>query len=263
MATSRQTTLITAAGTTDSPDRYGCPGVHSVPGRSERFVITREVDDPEVLDALAPHVGVDQQGRPELVGSTPTWVPSLLMDLETLGQFIEAHAHQRGDSVFRMECLPEYAVTSDGDDFHRWAGGAPEPTWSRKQPWLDALAEDRDRGISHRRVRRFGRTLTEYELYSCQWGYALNAPAGEEIRVLRDGEHDVPELLDTEYWIINDGIVVPVLYDALGGFVGGGVLSGERVGEFLADQELAWGAAEPFEQWWSRHSELHRDRLVA
>lgn len=263
MATTRQTTLITAAGTADSPDRYGCPGVHSVPGRTERFVITREVDDPGLLDVLAPHVGVDAQGRPEHVGSAPAWVPSLLMDLSTLGQFIEAHAHQPGDSVFRMECLPEYAVTSDGDDFHRWAAGALEPTWSRKQPWLDALAEDRDRGIAHRRVRRFGSRLTDYELYSCQWGYALNGPAGEEIRVLRDGEHDMPELLDTEYWIINDGIVLPVLYDALGGFVGGGVLTGERVEEFLADREMAWQAAEPFEQWWGRHPELHRDRLVA
>ena len=263
MATSTQTTLITAAGTADSPDRYGCPGVHTVPGRDERFVITREVKDPAVLAALEPHVGVDSDGTPEHVGATPAWVPSLLMDLSTLGSFIESTAHQRGDSVFRMECLPEYAVSSDGDDFRRWQAGAAEPTWSRKQAWLDDLAADARAGIAHRRVRRLGQTLTEYELYSCQWGYALNADAGEDIRILRDGEHDAPELVDTEYWILNDQIVVPVLYDARGAFIGAGVLTGERTEEFLADRELAWAAAEPFAQWWARHPELHGERLVA
>ena len=263
MATTRQTTLITAAGTGDSPDRYGCPGVHKVEGRRESFVITREVDDREVLEALAPHVGVDRLGRPEHVGSTPAWVPSVLMDLATLGDFIEAHAIRRGDSVFRMECLPQYAVTSDGDDYHRWVAGAPEPTWSRKQPWLDALAEDKAKGITHQRVRRLGARLTDYELYSCAWGYALNQQAGEDIRVLRDDEHDVPELLDTEYWIINDGIVVPTLYDTSGSFIGAAILGSERVEEFLTDREAAWQAAEPFDQWWDRHPELHRERLVA
>ncbi len=262
MSTTRQTTLITSAGTAESPDRYGCPGVHEVEGRRERFVITREVDDPEILAALEPHVGVDQHGRREHVGATPAWVPSVLMDLPTLGEFIEAHAIREGDSVFRMECLPEYAVSSDGDDFHRWLAGSAEPTWSRKQPWLDELAAERAKGIRHERVRRLGSSLTPYELYSCQWGYALNHPA-EEIRVLRDGEHDMPELLDTEYWIINDGIVVPTLYDAAGGFVGAAILGSDRVEEFIADREAAWQAAEPFDQWWARHPELHQNRLVA
>lgn len=263
MATKRQTTLITAAGTADSPDRYGCPGVHTVEGYTERFVISREVDAPEVLEALEPYVGVDEHGRREHIGAAPAWVPSMLMGLPTLGDFIESHAINPGDSVFRMECLPEYAVTSDGDDYHRWLAGAAEPTWERKQPWLDVLTEDRAKGIEHRRVRRFGRTLTDYELYSCQWGYAFNHSAGEEIRVLRDGEHQVPELLDTEYWIINGGIVVPVLYDSAGGFVGAAILGPERVDEFLADRDAAWHAAEPFDEWWSRHPELQHQRLVA
>ena len=46
-------------------------------------------------------------------------------------------------------------------------------------------------------------------------------------------------------------------------FVGAAILGSERVEEFLADRETAWQAAEPFNQWWSRHPELHRDRMVA
>ena len=263
MATTSQVTLSTAAGTSDSPDRYGCPGVHAVTGREERFVITREVDDPAVLEALAPHRGVDAHGRPEHLGQVPAWVPSTFMDLPTLGGFIEATAHRAGDSVFRMECLPRYAVSSDGDDYHRWTAGAAEPTWARKQPWLDELAADRARGLTHARVRRFGRVLSDYELYSCAWGYALNAAAGEDIRVLRDGEHDVPDLLDTEYWLLNDDVVVPVLYDGAGGFVGAAILGPKRARDFLADRAAAWAAAEPFPQWWARHPELHRERMAA
>ena len=263
MVTTSQTTLITAAGTSDSPDRYGCPGVHAVAGHTDRFVITREVEDPEVMEALAPYLGVDGEGRPEHLGRVPAWVPSTFMDLATLGEFIEAHAHRAGDEVFRMECLPRYSVTSDGDDYHRWAAGAAAPSWARKRAWLDELAHDRATGIRHERVRRFGAVLSDYELYSCAWGYALNSEAGEDIRVLRDGEHDVPDLLDTEYWVVNNGIVVPVLYDSTGGFVGAAVLGPERSTDFLADRAAAWRAAEPFGQWWARHPELHRERMAA
>ena len=257
MPTPRQTTLITAAGTSNSPERWSCPGVHAVPGQSELFVITKKVNDPDVLNSLSGHVGQGEQ-----VGSTPPWVPSLLMDLPTLGAFIEANYYRPGDSVFRMECLPEYAVESDGDDYHRWLAGEAEPTWFRKQPWLDELAAARNNDMTHRRVRRFGPTLTDYELYACEWGYALNAEAGEDIRVLRDGEHDVPDLLESEYWVINDGTVVPVLYDGHGRFVGAGVLPSDRAAEFRHDRDAAWAAAEPFAQWWARHPELHR-RMAA
>jgi hypothetical protein len=147
-----QTTLITAAGTTESLDRYGCPGVHAVSGRTQRFVITREVEDPEVIEILRPYIGVDEHGIPEHLGSVPAWVPSLLMDLPILGAFIEATAYQVGDSVFRMECLPEYAVSSDGDDYHRWLAGEDEPTWSRKREWLETLSSDRDSQITHCRL---------------------------------------------------------------------------------------------------------------
>lgn len=253
-----QVTLITASGTTDSPTRHGCPGVHAVPGRQERFVISRQVTDPAVLDVLEPHIGVDADGRSELLGSVPAWVPSVLMDLDTLGDFIESSAHQAGDSIFRLEQLPQYAVSSDGDDFHRWVACVQDPDWERLQPWLDHLSASRERGVVRRRVRWFGATLTDYERYACEWGYAHTDPAGEEIRVLRDGEHAIPELRSTDYWIVNDDTVVPMLYDTRGGFVGAGVLSPDLGKQWLVEADIAWKAAEPFGQWWARHPELRR-----
>ena len=125
--TASQTTLMTAAGTKDSAERYGCPGVHAVSGYSERFVITREVTDPDVCVALAPFLGVDGEGRDEHLGSTPAWVPCQLMDLATLERFMDDHLHQRGDSVFRAEGLPLFNVASD-PNWQRWQDGARSPT---------------------------------------------------------------------------------------------------------------------------------------
>lgn len=262
--TSTQTTLMTAAGTKDSAERYGCPGVHAVAGHDERFVITREVGDPETLAALAPYVGVDSKGHPEHVGAAPPWVPCQLMDLATLERFMDDHLHQQGDSVFRAEGLPLFNVASD-PNWQHWQAGATEPDWTVKQAWLDELADHTTRGIRHYRVRLFDEELSEHEIYECNWGYALNVSAGEEIRVLRRGEHELPhDLIEAEYWIVNDSIAIGVLYDRHGRFRGAGWLGPEESAEYLRDRYRMWQAAEPFAWWWARHPEFHRSRrLVA
>lgn len=68
------------------------------------------------------------------------------MNADELGEYLDRHFHQPGDRLFRMEVLPAYAVDSDGDDYERWLDGATEPTWSRKQPWLDTLRGERANG---------------------------------------------------------------------------------------------------------------------
>ncbi|MBV9314598.1 MAG: hypothetical protein JO100_12910 [Pseudonocardia sp.] len=73
--------------------------------------------------------------------------------------------------VFRLETLPLYTVDSDGEDFRRWRAGAPEPTWGRKQLWLDFLREEAA-GKTRTRVRIFSERLTDYERYACEWASA-------------------------------------------------------------------------------------------
>lgn len=251
-------TLITAAGTQDSSERRSCPGVHTLPDHpGDRFVITKEVTDLEVHERLAKHVGPGEH-----LGRTPSWVPSMLLDMAGLEAIIDAHFYRPGDQLFRMEQLPRYDVSSDGDDWDRWQAGATEPTWTRKNEWLDVIRKERENGQDSRRVRRFGATLTDYELYQCHMGYLHNAEH-EDIRVLRDGEHDVPELLEMDYWIVNDQLVVPMLYDGHGRYVGAGVLSPDRLEEYQHDRDLAWERSEPFHTWWERHPELHRSRVAA
>jgi hypothetical protein len=119
------------------------------------------------------------------------------MDAEALGRFIDEGYNQPGDQLFRMEVLPEYDVASDGEDFRRWLEGATEPTWTRKQPWLDTLRKERENGQISRRVRILSEQVTDYERYACDFGYRYNGEY-EEIRVLHRGEHEIPAgLIDT------------------------------------------------------------------
>lgn len=184
------------------------------------------------------------------------------LDEQALGDFIDSHYRQAGDRLFRLEQLPNYLVDSDGDDWTRWLRGETEPTWSRKQPWLDVLAQDKKNGLVSMRVRRFDSELTDYELYECHMGYAYNVRY-EDIRVLRDGEHQAPaSLVDHDYWIIEpcDGRreVVRMFYDAQGRFIGASALPADQHELYVRDRDEAWLRAEPFGTWWAHHHEFHR-----
>ena len=181
------------------------------------------------------------------------------MDAEQLGQYIDHHFRRPGDRLFRMEVLPEYAVDSDGDDYHRWLAGAAEPTWSRKQPWLDTVRRERDNDQLSMRVRILSQDMTSYERYACDFGYSYNAGAGEDIRILRRGEHTMPaDMIQRDFWLINDDIAVPMAYDDEGRFEGASVADPAEVSDLRRARDSAWSAAEPFPTWWARHPELHR-----
>lgn len=182
-----------------------------------------------------------------------------MLDIQQLGQLIDERFHRPGDQIFRMETLPEYSVGSDGGDFRRWLEGAKEPTWSRKEPWLNTLRARRANGQISRRVRVLSARLTDYERYACEFGYAYNCEAGEDIRVLHRGEHTLPEsLINRDFWLINENTVVWMFYDEYGRFDGAEEAGPAELASHLQAYQDAWEVAEPFPQWWARHPELHR-----
>jgi hypothetical protein len=161
--------------------------------------------------------------------------------------------------LFRWESLPEYQVDSDGDDYRRWLAGDPDPLSDRKRRWLATLGRERAEGRVSTRVRVLSEQLTDYERYSCEFGYALNAAAGEDIRVLRRGEHRIPdEFVDRDFWLVDADEVVEMHYDRHGRFLGAEVKAAVELDSYLHLRDLAWEAAEPFVPWWARHPELHR-----
>lgn len=181
------------------------------------------------------------------------------LDEAGLGRCIDAHFHRPGDRLFRMEVLPRYAVATDGDDYRRWRAGATEPTWARKGPWLATLRRERDNGQVSTRVRVLSAQVTDYERFACAFGYAHNVEAGEDIRVLHRGEHPLPEaLIDQDYWLINDDVLITMVYDQDGAFVRAELDPGTDPQPYRRSRDAAWAAAEPFPTWWRRHPDLHR-----
>jgi hypothetical protein len=181
------------------------------------------------------------------------------LDAHAVGRFFAEHYRQRGDTLFRLETLPFYDVEDDGPNFRRWLEGATEPDLEFKSAWLTTLREEAARGLYAHRVRIFSAELTDYERYACDFGYALNVPAGEDVRVLRRGEHAIPDsIIATDFWLVNDAHVIPMHYDEGGRFLGAELLPDNQLDAYRRTRDVAWAAAEPFLAWWARHPELHR-----
>jgi hypothetical protein len=176
-----------------------------------------------------------------------------------LGEFIDSRLTR---SVFRLELLDRYEVATDGNDFGRYLRGEPEPTPERKQPWLDHLRRERATGIRRHRVHVLSTPLSDYLRYECEWGYAPNTAAGEEVGIIDLSEQPRPEdLPDHDFWLIDDRHIVRMHYDDRGQFLGAEPLDDEQLPRYRQARDTAVTAAEPFGTWWARHPEewrIHR-----
>lgn len=175
-----------------------------------------------------------------------------LIDIAELGERLGRFTSR----LFRLETLPAYTVDSDGDNYRLWLAGEAEPSDERLYRWLDVLRARRAAGKVSYRVRILSELLTDYERYACEWGYAYTAAAGEDIRVLRRGEHHIPGLIEQDFWVVDDTEVLLMHYDEHGRFEDAETTT--EVQPFLRTRDTAWDAAEQFESWWSRHPELRR-----
>lgn len=175
----------------------------------------------------------------------------------TVSEVLEFFDTRMTRSAFRLETLERYDVGSDGGDFQRFVNGEPEPDWNRKNPWLETLRKERQEGIRRYRVRLLRTPLNDYLRYSCEWGYVLNAEAGEEIHVLDLAERELPpEVVDHDFWLIDDKHPLRMHYGKSGEFLGAELV--DSLGRYQKAREAAMAAAEPFTQWWARHPEEWR-----
>ena len=183
-----------------------------------------------------------------------------MMDVAETGSFLDRAQHD----LFRLETLDAYDVASDGGDFRRYVHGEPGPDPERKGPWLRRLAEDKARGLRRRRVHVWRSPIGAYLRYECEWGYAPNAQAGEEIRVLDLAEMASPlpatDVGSTfgDFWVVDSQDVVLMHYTPTGAFLGAAVLTGPAVASYRAAQRVLWGGARDFGSWWKDHPHCHR-----
>jgi hypothetical protein len=181
-----------------------------------------------------------------------------LLDAAQLNQLLDTATHD----LFRWETLPAYEVASDGTDYRRYLDDADQPIWERKQPWLDVLRAEAARGRARRRVRIIHNPITDYERYECEWGYALNAPAGEQIRIIDLAHTELPpELADVagDFWLVDGRDVVAMRYAPDGRFLGAKVLDPPNPHRHHA-AETAWSLSQEFGSWWDAHQHHHRSR---
>ena len=182
-----------------------------------------------------------------------------LLNEHELGELLDQAQHD----LFRLETLDAYEVASDGSDFARYLAGEPGPDPARKGPWLARLREDAERGLRNRRVHVVRSPLTPYERYECEWGYAPNSQAGEDIRILDLAERAEPRgLVDQDFWLMDDQTVVVMHYDRAGQYLGASVAGADQVDQYRDAAVAAWHAAEPFGAYWAAHPQYQRECAV-
>lgn len=181
-----------------------------------------------------------------------------MLSLHELGELIdERHTFD----LIRVQTLARYDVASDGDDFQRYLAGEAEPTASRKQPWLEHLQALVASGRAWRNVHVLSTPLSDYLRYACDWGYAHNVRAGQDVRIVELAANDLLSELVTigDFWVIDRQAVVQMHYDVSGRFVGADLVPDEKDATlFRAVAGLLWHQAEPFTEWWARHPQFHR-----
>ena len=176
------------------------------------------------------------------------------MDEQGLGEFLESAQY----SLFRLETLAKYDVSSDGGDFGRYVRGEPGPDMERKRAWHRVLQDDRSRGVRNWRVHVLRSPLSAYLRYECEWGYAYNTPY-EDIGILDLAEVERPAgLVDHDFWVVDDRAAVRMHYETGGRYLGAEVVPDAGLPRYLAAREAAWQAAVSFADYWAGHPQYHR-----
>lgn len=168
----------------------------------------------------------------------------------------ELHTHD----LFRLETLPAYEAASDGEDYRRFLRGEPGPTVDKTR-WLDTLRHDIAAGRRWRRARIIHRPMTDYERYSCAWGYPDNVRAGEDVRILEVGDDTRLDEQVGDFFVVDGRHVMRSVYDD-GRLLGAIPVSGGEAAALIAVRDLVWDRAVPFGPWWADRRETIEARVA-
>ncbi|MGH4018849.1 MAG: DUF6879 family protein [Pseudonocardiaceae bacterium] len=150
-------------------------------------------------------------------------------------------------SVFRLETLPQYVVPQESEEFAAWRSGHPVtlPT-PEISPWLAHVAARVTSGVRWSRVHVLDHPLSEYCRYEI-WGYAANQAVGEQIYLADRGAHRDLESLHEDFWLVDDAIVVRMIYDAQGQFERPELVKDVR--PYIVMRDTAFRHAEPLDEY--------------
>ncbi|KAA2248690.1 hypothetical protein F0L68_39770 [Solihabitans fulvus] len=182
-----------------------------------------------------------------------------MLNEQELGEFIDTRFTS---TLFRLETLDRYDVSSEIDDYRRYVAGQPGPL--NKQAWMDMIRSEVARDLHTYRVHVVRSPLTDYLRYEFEWGYSRNAEAGEHIRIIDTAEQRKPDVVpDHDWWLIGDEHLVLMHYNPDGTFQSASIGAPELIPRYVAARNAAWAAGIDFTDYWRRHPQYHRDRSAA
>ncbi len=121
--------------------------------------------------------------------------------------------------AFRLECLPEYNIPEEKDDYRRFLqSGQIDPKGN--SDWYKIIKEAKDRQASFFRVRVVDFPLSDYLRFEFAY-YRLNLVAGENIFIISQKDfNNLSPRINFDYWLFDDEAVFKMNYDLSGQYLG-------------------------------------------
>lgn len=174
------------------------------------------------------------------------------MDLNDVGRIFE----QSTKSAFRLETLPQYLVPQEDEALAAWRAGDRSLDTPENSSWLARIQASSNQGYRWSRVHVFDYPLSEYSEFEL-FGYQANQAAGEEVRVADRAEAPELEELRQDFWVIDDAVVIRMIYDNDGRFLHPELA--EDIDPYLEMRSVALRHSEPLSSFLARRE----PRLIA
>ncbi len=163
------------------------------------------------------------------------------------------------DNVFRLESLDKYLVDSEKADFDAFKSGGPRPAGFNSE-WTDLVSMNARSGRTVQRLRVTSVPVPEYVRFETDWGYPLDAGAGEIIKMI--ARHDMPNKgrgLD-DFLLFDNADAVKLHYDRQGRFLGGGIIVDKKtIARYRDIRDAAWEHSVPFQEFMQQQNAIAID----
>jgi hypothetical protein len=143
-------------------------------------------------------------------------------------------------SLFRFEYLQEFKAGEDGNiDQWRKTGEIDENLFKE---WWNFLEGKHKEGVITQRVRRIMYPLNEYTQWELQT-HKLSIQHGDDIRKITDDEFHKLNICATDFWFIDDSVVLIMKYSNEGKYLGFSIES--DIATYLKYKEALLNNSEP------------------
>jgi hypothetical protein len=156
-------------------------------------------------------------------------------------------------SAFRFETRERYISTVGQEPFRKYLAGEPDDyQWHRW--WMEMVSRDVAAGKTWRRVRIVSVPLSVYNQYSLKVA-RLGVQAGEDIRYLTREAAGQLGLEPYDAWLFDAQLLVHLLFNNDDTFRAAEIIRDDAIlARHLEWQELAWGHAQPLEDFADAYS---------